>query len=400
METIFDRFPNLSDNILKHLGGKTLANCVEVNRKWQKTIGNQRIYLIAKIQKWSTNSMRFRKEWSMAFVKIPLELLRRLAEYIMEYQYSECEYFLHPIKAESLCCKCLENAPLHVAFRYGDIELFKHIVLKTRDKSPKNCLGKTPLHFAAFEGHLEICRWYILNTEEVNNGDGNGCTPYHDAAHGSQLKTFKYLLNNGADLYLKDEFGNTAFHFAALKNSHEIGRLIIEVDKGINVNTKDNEAKNGTPLVHNAVGNIGARLFSMNTPLHFAAHCSFEMCKLIVKIHEDMDINTKDSDGKTPIHCAVEGDQLENLRIFFNKGGDLNSRTNEGDTPLHAASRYGRPEIAEFILANMADKNPVNDNGDTPLYEATKKGYLEIRKLILTEAHHLKINYYVQENFS
>ena len=62
METIFDRFPNLSDNILKHLGGKSLANCVEVNRKWQATIENQKVYLIAKIQKWSTNSIRFRKE--------------------------------------------------------------------------------------------------------------------------------------------------------------------------------------------------------------------------------------------------------------------------------------------------------------------------------------------------
>ena len=334
----------------------------------------------------------------MAFVKIPLELLRRLAEYIIGYQYFECEYFLNPIKADSFCCKCLENAPLHVASRHGDIELFKHNVLKTRDLSPKNCLGKTPLHFAAFEGHIEICKWYILNTEEVNNRDDNGCTPLHDAAHGSQLKTFKYLLDNGADLYLKDEFGSTAFHFAALKNSYEIGKLIVEVDKGVNVSAKDNKAKK-TP-VHIAVETKGARLFSMNTPLHFAAHCSFEMCKLIVKIHEDVDINTKDSDGKTPIHNAVEGDQLENLKLFFKEGGDLNSRTNEGDTPLHAASRYGRPEIAEFILANGVDKNPVNDNGDTPLYEATKNGYLEIRKLILTEAHHLKINYYVQENFS
>ena len=105
IETIFDRFPNLKDDIVKHLDDKSLANCVEVNRKWQTTIENQRVYLIAKIQKWSTNSIRFRKEWSMAFVKIPLELLRRLAEYIMGYQYFECEYFLNPIRAESLWCK-------------------------------------------------------------------------------------------------------------------------------------------------------------------------------------------------------------------------------------------------------------------------------------------------------
>ena len=130
-ETIFDRFPNLSDDILKHLDDKSLANCVEVNRKWQTTIANQRIYVIAKIQKWSRHSKQFSKEWSMAFVKTPLEFLRRLAEYIMEYQYFECEYKPSSVESDSFCCKCLVNAPLHVAALHGDIEVFKHIVLKT-----------------------------------------------------------------------------------------------------------------------------------------------------------------------------------------------------------------------------------------------------------------------------
>ena len=66
----------------------------------------------------------------------------------------------------------------------------------------------------------------------------------NESAHGSQLKTFKYLLDNGADLYSKDEFGSTyCISFAALKNSYKIGRLIIEVDKGVNVSAKDNKAK-------------------------------------------------------------------------------------------------------------------------------------------------------------
>ena len=91
METIFDRFPMLSDDILKYLDEKSLANCVEVDKKWQETIANQRVYLIAKIQKWSKNSKQFSEEWSMAVVKMPLELLRRLAEYIIEYEYFECK---------------------------------------------------------------------------------------------------------------------------------------------------------------------------------------------------------------------------------------------------------------------------------------------------------------------
>ena len=53
METIFDRFPTLSDDIFEILDEKSLANCVEVNRKWQNTIANQKVYLKKKIKKWS-----------------------------------------------------------------------------------------------------------------------------------------------------------------------------------------------------------------------------------------------------------------------------------------------------------------------------------------------------------
>ena len=154
METIFDRFPTLSDDILKYLDEKSLANCVEVDRKWQATIANQRVYLIAKIHKWSKNSKQFSKEWSMAVVKMPLELLKRLSEYIIEYEYLECEDKPCSIEKDSLYCECIVNAPLHVASFHGDIDLFKHIEGKTKNKSPKNCLGKTPLHLAASMGHL------------------------------------------------------------------------------------------------------------------------------------------------------------------------------------------------------------------------------------------------------
>ena len=43
METIFDRFPTLSDNIFESLDEKSLANCVEVNRKWQATLANKKV---------------------------------------------------------------------------------------------------------------------------------------------------------------------------------------------------------------------------------------------------------------------------------------------------------------------------------------------------------------------
>ena len=80
METIFDRFPTLGDVIFEYLDAKSLANCVEVNKKWQSTIGNQKVYLKMKILNFSKHcNNHVRKEWRMALVKTPLELYQNIS---------------------------------------------------------------------------------------------------------------------------------------------------------------------------------------------------------------------------------------------------------------------------------------------------------------------------------
>ena len=333
METIFDRFPTLSDDIFENLDEKSLTKCIEVNRKWQTTIANQKVYLKKKIQLWLKHSEKFSKEWNMALFKIPIELLRRVSEYLVEHEYFECNY--RPMEENSQSCIFrLALSPIHFAALHGNIELFKHIEVKTKNKSPKTCDGKTPLHLAAYEGHLEICKWYIKNTGEVNKADNYGWTALHFAARMSQFDIFMYLLENGADLRLKDKHGQTVLHLAA-----EVGSL--------------------------------------------------KICKLIVEVHEGIDINTKNNDGETPIHIAVGKDKLEVVKYLFCKGGDLNSRVStranggwrDGDTPLHTAA-YRDTEIVKFILVNVVDKNPVNVHGKTPLSIAASNGRLEIYRLL------------------
>ena len=328
METIFDRFPTLSDVIFEYLDEKSLANCVVVNRKWQSTIANQKVYFKMMIQNWSKHCNKLvRKEWRIASDTTPLELLRRLSEYIREHQCFGC----NSKSIENKNCKCLVFSPTAVATLHGDMDLFKHIAVKI-NKNPKTCLQMTSLHLAAFEGHLEICKWYIENIGKVNDENDDGWIAVHFAANNGQVEIFNYLLENGADLYLKDQLGHTTLHLAA-----EGGSL--------------------------------------------------KVCKLIVEVYKGIDINAKDIDGWTALHFASEKGELETVKFLFKSGGDLNSRANDGDTPLHSATQYGHTEVVKFILAKVIDKNPENEEGDTPLHEAANKGFLEICKLI---CRHLK----------
>ena len=436
MEIIFDRFPHLSDEIFEYLDEENLANCVEVNRKWQTTIANEKVYLKKKIEKRSKNSEQFSKEWSMALVKTPLKLLRRLTEYMI-YHNLECYNQPSSIEADDFVCKCFESAPIHVVANHGDIELFKHIEAKTKNMNPKDWVGKTPLHYAAFEGHLEICRWYMKNTRGVNDTYNNGGTALHLAAINDHVETFKCLLENGGDLCLKNKFGQTTLHIAAESGCMKICKTIVEIHDGIDImNTVDIDGRTpifeavdkgfleivkfllnsggdlnfrnnqGNTALHTAAINghlalndriqysaevvifILANVIDKNpanengdTPLHEAAKKGFlEICKLICQHVKHT--NPENNFGQTPIFNAVEVGKLETVKLLFECGGDLNVRTNQGNTPLHSAAMNGHTEAVKFILANVVDKSPVNKNGDTPLHQAAKNGSLEIFKLI------------------
>ena len=97
-----------------------------------------------KDQELVKQSGRFSKEWQIALVKIPLELLRKLSKYFLIL--------------EGQGFRCLSNAPIHVAACDGDFELINYFEAKTDNKSPKNHIGESPLHLAASNGHLEICK--------------------------------------------------------------------------------------------------------------------------------------------------------------------------------------------------------------------------------------------------
>ena len=262
------------------------------------------------------------KEWNMFLVKTPLELLRRLSEYIMEHKsYPDiCDY--KPIQNEdengkwSPCCECLVYYPIHIAALHGDIDLVKHIELRTKNQNPETGYERNPFHLAAFQGHLEICKWYITNIPnthsaiEVNRADYNGWTVLHLAASNDQVEIFNYLLEHGADLYLKDQEGQTALHIAAQLNSLKICKLIVEIYN-----------KGGVLVNSSANGRWG--------------------------------------DGETPLHTATRYGHTEIVEFILANVVDKNPVNENGDTPLSLAAKYEFMEIYRIICQHVKDPVPL-----------------------------------------
>src|SRR5262245_43870369 len=95
--------------------------------------------------------------------------------------------------------------------------------------------------------------------------------------------------------------------------------------------------------------------------------------KLLLKQDASL-VNALDSDGSTPLHCAVWKGHQAIVALLLSAGADVNAHNqNEhwGTTPLHAAAHANQAAIAQMLIDKGADVNAKDMNGRTPLDHTT-----------------------------
>lgn len=80
-----------------------------------------------------------------------------------------------------------------------------------------------------------------------------------------------------------------------------------------------------------------------------------------------MDINSINSAGLTPLHQAVLDGNIAVTKLLVAHGADVNKQDEDFWTPLHAACAEGHSEIVRFLLTKGADRHIMTDNGERPL---------------------------------
>ena len=161
-------------------------------------------------------------------------------------------------------------------------------------------------------------------------------------------------------------------HIAA--KSGDLARIQKELDKGTDVNAKDNSGD--TPLLR-------ALLFGHE-----------EVAALLIAAGAD--VNAKTNSGRTPLHDAASWGHEEIVELLIAEGADVNAKADSIEfTPLHIAAREGHKEVAELLIDNGADVNAKDDHGHTPLHFAASArdsdsaslnlDKLEIAELLIAE---------------
>ncbi|XP_071732599.1 acyl-CoA-binding domain-containing protein 1-like isoform X2 [Rutidosis leptorrhynchoides] len=77
-------------------------------------------------------------------------------------------------------------------------------------------------------------------------------------------------------------------------------------------------------------------------------------------------VDTKDSEGRTPLHWAVDRGHTDVAELLLSKNADVNIKDNEGQTPLHYAAVCEREAIAELLVKASAGISIKDDDGNYP----------------------------------
>lgn len=112
--------------------------------------------------------------------------------------------------------------------------------------------------------------------------------------------------------------------------------------------------------------------------LSAAEHKRVEQVKRL--LDKGINVNSKDEDGRTALSLAAENGQEAMVKILLENGAELDSN---GQAVLWWAARYGHDKVVKLLLDKGAKTDSTDDCGQTPLSAAAQKGHEMVVKLLL-----------------
>jgi ankyrin repeat protein len=197
---------------------------------------------------------------------------------------------------------------------------------------------------------------------KLNNKQGQ--TFLHLLAMNGNANEIKYLFDNFDEVVsrlidaLDVEF-KSALHYAVTFGHDMVVKCLLENDAAILLNDKQ---------------------FSL---MHYAAKMGFsEIIKLLAESNIGM-VMAKDSDGKTPLHIAIENNFESAVSTIINVVKKqstktlnlnilINAKDNDAQTCLHYAVKMGNLNIVEILLQNQANVNALDNSLMTPMHVLLK----------------------------
>ncbi|CAB0032678.1 unnamed protein product [Trichogramma brassicae] len=167
--------------------------------------------------------------------------------------------------------------------------------------------GRTAIHLAYDREFYQACELMLYRCDDVtNHTDPDGVTHFHVACHIGYVDAARRYLESGVDANLQlfrwsRRAARSPLHIAVLQLQPEIVELLLE--KGADVNLPDDLGR--TP-VHRvcamiALGAENQQLYVVSPSIYTRAKATWLRLLEILCEHENVDLNTRDNEGLTPV---------------------------------------------------------------------------------------------------
>nr|KAF6405854.1 transient receptor potential cation channel subfamily A member 1 [Rousettus aegyptiacus] len=309
------------------------------------------------------------------------------------------------------------NTALIIACFQDNSEALQMLLNKGAKACKANKWGYFPIHQAAFSG-AKKCMDIILKygdehgysrQSHINFVSNGNVSPLHMAVQSGDLEMIKMCLDNGAQLELMESGKCTALHFAATQGATEIVKLMISSYSGSNdiINAVDG---NQETLLHRAslfdhheladyLISMGADINSTDSegrsPLLLAtASASWNIVNLLLSKGALVDI--KDHLGRNFLHLTVQQPYgLKNVRPEFMQMQHIKElvmdEDNEGCTPLHYACRQGVPISVNNLLNFNVSIHSKSKDKKSPLHFAASYGRINTCQRLLQDMNDTRL---------
>uniref|UniRef100_A0A2K6DYF7 Ankyrin repeat domain 44 n=1 Tax=Macaca nemestrina TaxID=9545 RepID=A0A2K6DYF7_MACNE len=277
-----------------------------------------------------------------------------------------------------------------------------------------NVYGNTALHIACYNGQDAVVNELIDYGANVNQPNNNGFTPLHFAAastHGALC--LELLVNNGADVNIQSKDGKSPLHMTAVHGRFTRSQTLIQNGGEIDCVDKDGNtplhvaARYGHELLINTLITSGADTAKCGIhsmfPLHLAAlNAHSDCCRKLLSsgqkysivslfsnehvLSAGFEIDTPDKFGRTCLHAAAAGGNVECIKLLQSSGADFHKKDKCGRTPLHYAAANCHFHCIETLVTTGANVNETDDWGRTALHYAAASD-MDRNKTILGNAH-------------
>ncbi|XP_048472509.1 histone-lysine N-methyltransferase EHMT2 isoform X6 [Rhincodon typus] len=245
----------------------------------------------------------------------------------------------------------------------GREALEKGLVLQQAERRKKLRFHPRQLYLWAKQGELQKVLLMLLDDHDPNfqTDQQSRRMPLHAAAQKGYLEICHILLQAGATVDVCDKLQRTPLMEAIMNNHYDVVKLL---------------AKHGACVFHKEL--------DASTCLHHAAkNGSVQMVHFLLATGQ-VDLNTQDSGGWTPVIWAAEHKHIEIIKLLLGRGANVTLKDNEENICLHWAAFAGSSDIAEVLLNARCDLHAVNVHGDTPLHIAARENFYDCVILFLS----------------